>query len=450
MNLVRNNTVFIIILLLFNLYPIKVYAEEELSFQQAVHIALENNNNIKAMRSALSASERDIGIAKSNVMPKFKVAEEFVSTNNPAQVFAYKLNQGRLTQKDFDNAPGSFNNPGNITNFLTGVYFEQPILAKKAHIGIDMAKKEYSAHGYDFLRQQEDLVNKVIQTYLLVDTTAAFLGSTQKAVEDSQEHLRIAKVRYKAELGLYSDVLRAQTALIEAEQKQISAQKNYEVAKRALGLLLGRDESVNISQLLPMIPVKEISYYNQLSLGRNDIKAMEVRAENAKNGIKFAAADFFPTFGVTGGYQLYDNQAPFGAQGNNYFAGGALNWSAFDGNRRKYEKLKAKDRQVEVQEYLEGLKKHVSYRVFESYLTVNETRKNLEMADSALKSAEEGKRLVFKRWEASLSPFVDLMDAQTNLDKSRANFVKCQNDYVSAIINLSFESGILTQELALE
>jgi outer membrane protein TolC len=45
---------------------------------------------------------------------------------------------------------------------------------------------------------------------------------------------------------------------------------------------------------------------------------------------------------------------------------------------------------------------------------------------------------------------VDLMDAQTNLDKSRANFVKSQNDYVSAIINLSFESGILTQELALE
>ena len=205
-----------------------------------------------------------------------------------------------------------------------------------------------------------------------------------------------------------------------------------------------------IEQLMPMVPVKEISYYNNFSQHRNDIKAMEVRVENAKNGIKFATADFFPTFGVTGGYQLYDNQVPFGAQGNNYFAGGALNWNAFDGNRRKYEKLKAKDKQAEVQEYLEGLKKHVSYRVFESYLTVNETRKNFEMADSALKSAEEGKRLVFKRWEASLSPFVDLMDAQTNLDKSRANFVKCQNDYISAIVNLSFESGILTQELALE
>ena len=426
------------------------FAEDAVSLPDAVKIALENNNNIKAMRSALSASERDIGIAKSNVMPKIKAGEELVSTNNPAQVFAYKLNQGRFTSQDLANAPGSFNNPGNITNFLTGVYFEQPILAKKAFIGIDMAKKEYSAQGYDFLRQQEDLVNKVIQTYLLVDTTESFLGAAQKGVEDAQEHLRIANVRYKAELGLYSDVLRAQTSLIEAEQKQISAKKNYEVAKRALGLLLGRDESVNISQLVPVVPVKEISYYNDFSQNRNDIKAMQVRVENAKNGIKFAAADFFPTFGVTGGYQLYDNQVPFGAQGNNYFAGGALNWNAFDGNRRKYEKLKAKDRQSEVQEYLEGLKKHVSYRVFESYLTVNETCKNLEMAQSALKSAEEGKRLVFKRWEASLSPFVDLMDAQTNLDKSRANFVKCQNDYVSAIVNLSFESGILTQELVLE
>lgn len=450
MNFSSKIILFISAIIFFAYSQTMVFADDSVSFSDAVRIALEGNNNIKAMRSALSASERDIGIAKSNVMPKIRAGEDFVSTNNPAQVFAYKLNQGTFTKQNLDNAPGSFNNPGNITNFLTGVYFEQPVLAKKAFIGIDMAKKEYSAHGYDFLRQQEDLVNKVIQTYLLVDTTESFLGAAQKGVEDSQEHLRIANVRYKAELGLYSDVLRAQTALIEAEQKQISAQKNYEVAKRALGLLLGRDESVNISQLLPIIPVKEISYYNNFSQSRNDIKAMEVRVENAKNGVKFAAADFFPTFGVTGGYQLYDNQVPFGAQGNNYFAGGALNWNAFDGNRRKYEKLKAKDRQAEVQEYLEGLKKHVSYRVFESYLTVNETRKNLEMADSALKSAEEGKRLVFKRWEASLSPFVDLMDAQTNLDKSRANFVKCQNDYVSAIVNLSFESGILTQELALE
>lgn len=450
MNLVKKNIVFILIAFSLNFSPLKVLAEDKISLQEAVHIALLNNNNLKAMRSALSASEREIGIAKSNVMPKIRAGEELVSTNNPAQVFAYKLNQGRFTGQDLANAPGSFNNPGNITNFLTGVYFEQPVLAKKAFIGIEMAKKEYSAQGYEFLRQQEDLVNKVVQTYLLVDTTEAFLGAAQKGVEDAQEHLRVANVRYKAELGLYSDVLRAQSAFVESEQKQISAQKNYEVAKRALGLLLGRDTSVNISQLVPVISVKDISFYNESSMCRNDIKAMEVRVENAKNGIKFATADFFPTFGITGGYQLYDNKVPFGAQGNNYFAGGALNWNAFDGNRRKFEKLKAKDRQSEVQEYLEGLKKNVSYRVYESYLTINETRKNLEMAEASLKAAEEGKRLVLKRWEASLSPFVDLMDAQTNLDKSRANFVKSQNDYVSAIINLSFESGILTTELALE
>lgn len=430
--------------------PVFAMAEESVSLSEAVKIALENNNNIRAMRSALCASERDIGIARSTLMPKVRAGEEFVSTNNPAQVFAYKLNQGRFTAQDLANAPGSFNNPGNITNFLTGVYLEQPVFNKKNNIALKMAKKEYSANGYDFLRQQEDLVNKVIQTYLLVDTTESFLGAAQRGVEDSQEHLRIAEVRYKAELGLYSDVLRAKTAFVEAEQKQVSAQKNYAVAKRALGLLLGRDDSVNISQLVPVVPVKEMTYYHEASLGRNDIKAMEVRVENAKNGVKFAAADIFPTVGITGGYQLYDNKAPFGAQGNNYFAGGAIQWNAFDGNRRKYEKLKAKDREAEIQEYLAGMKKHVSYRVYESYLTISETHKNLEMADAALKSAEEGKRLVFKRWEASLSPFVDLMDAQTNLDKSRANFVKCQNDYVSAIVNLCFESGILTKEMQLE
>ena len=422
---------------------------EQLCFKDAVKMALQNNNELQAMKSSLSANERDIGIARSNLMPKVKFDESFVSTNNPAQVFALKLNQTELTSGDFAGAPNSFNNPGNITNFLTTISLDQPIYNRKSNIGIAMAKKEYSAQGYEYLRKQEELVNKVAQTYLMVSTAQEYVNVANIAIKDSKEHLRIANIKFKDGLGLYSDVLRAQTAVTEAEQNLVSACKNLNVAKRAFGLLLGKSESVEIADTIPEIILKNPDYYNQLSAYRNDIKAMEIRVDNAKNNVKLAGSDIYPTLNASGGYQLYDPDAPFAMDGHNYYVGASLNWSAFDGNKSKYEKLKAKDKVVEAQQSLDGFKKAVSYKVYESYQSIEESQKNLELACSALKSAEEGKRLVLKRWENSLSPFVDLMDAQTNLDRTRANVVKSQNDYKAALINLSFESGLIFKDLGI-
>lgn len=423
---------------------------EQMTFKDVIITAINNNNELKAMKNSLSASERDIGIAKSNIMPQVKFNESFVSTNNPAQVFGFKLNQTKLEAQDFAKAPGSFNKPGNITNFLTTVSLDQTIYNRKSNIGISMAKKEYSAQGYDFLRKQEELVDKVSQSYLDVGTAREYLEVAVLDVNDAKEHLRIANLRYKNGLGLYSDVLRAQTAVLEAEQNYITSQKNLKVSQKALGLLLGKKESVDVQSEMPQIEVKPANYYNEISVERNDLKAMQIRFDNAKNNIKMAQSDYFPYINAGGGYQLYDPHAPFGMAGDNYYASASLNWDLFNGNKAKYEKLKAKDSLAAMQDYLNGLKNLVDYQVYEYYQKIEESQKNLELANSSLKSAQEGKRLVLKRWENSLSPFVDLLDAQANLDRSRANVVKSQNNYESALIDLSFKSGIIFKSLGID
>ena len=90
---------------------IKVHDQTQnppINFKEAIVIALENNQELMGMKAALSASEKDIGISRSYLLPKVRVGEDFVTRNNPAQVFALKLNQTRLTSADFAGAPGSF------------------------------------------------------------------------------------------------------------------------------------------------------------------------------------------------------------------------------------------------------------------------------------------------------------------------------------------------------
>jgi len=442
------------VLIIFLSLSLKVAAEDatvkQLDFKESILIALENNNEIRAIKNSLDATEQDIGIARSSLMPKISVGEDFITTNNPAQVFALKLNQTRLTGADFAGAPNSFNHPGNLTNFMTYGMVQMPVFNKQSIEALKMAKIQYSSNGYVYLRKQEELVKNVSIAYLAIGTAQEYITVAESGLKDAQEHLRAATVRNKSGLGLYSDVLRSKTEVAEAEQRLVSANKNYKVAKRMLGLLIGSKNDVEISSKSPVLDLKEEAYYTQLAQERNDLKAMEKQVDNAKNNVKLAQADWFPSLNLSASYNLYNQSYPFGAEGNNYTAGGFLSWSVFDGNKRVYETKKAKDKVKEAQEYLEGLKKTVDFKVFEAFLGVEEANKNFELSQVALQDAQEGERLVLKRWQSGLANFVDLMDAQANLDRARANYVKSQNDLKTQLITLYFESGVIKKELNLE
>jgi outer membrane protein TolC len=201
---------------------------------------------------------------------------------------------------------------------------------------------------------------------------------------------------------------------------------------------------------MPDITVMEMGYYTKASGYRKDIKSMELRSENAKKGIQLAEADFFPSVGIGGSYQLNDHRYPLGSEGDSWQVMAYLRWHLFDGMKWQYEKAKAKHHAVEMEEQLKGLKNFVSYRVYEAYLAVEEAKKNIEFSREALKTAEEGRRLVKIRYETAFSPIVDLLDAQVVNDRARVNLVARENEYRLAIINLAYESGTILADLKIE
>jgi outer membrane protein TolC len=432
--------------LMFLLFCSTARADERpIGLKEAIGIALENNNEIRAFRSSLQAHGEDIGIARSSLLPKINFEERFLRTTNPTYAFMAKLNQQRFEAQDF--AISSLNNPNPTNDFQTTFAFEQPLFVRPAYIGLDMAKTEYSAKNEEYKRKREEVAVRVVEAYLGVVTAREFVRVREEAVKDAREHLRIAELRNKAGLGLYSDVLRASTAVTEAEQRLVSAQKNLTVAKRALGLLLGRDDSVEIVNETLDFPVLGIEYYTTASLSRNDVKSLELRSENAKKDVKLAEAGYFPVIALGGSYQLNDPNKPFGLSGESWSVMAFLRWDLFNGMKREHERSKAKYKVSETEEYLQGVKKAVSFKVFSAYLSVEETRKNLDLSGAALKTAEEGTRLVKVRYEKALSPLVDLLDAQISLDNSRASVVARENEYSMAIATLSYESGTLLQDL---
>lgn len=439
---------FNLLILIFLCIVAPAFAEPQTGFREAVITAFENNNEFRALKNNLSAKKMDIGIEKSKLLPHLGFEENFISTNNPADSFALRLNQKNAKAADLELK--NLQHPREVNNFLTGIYLEQTLFDRKKIVNLSIAKTEFSSQFWEYLRKRDEIVKKVAINFYNVDKAKKLVSAAEKNVEESQENLNLVQLKYNNKKELYSAVLRATTVLNNAKQALVSSKKNLMALKRALGLVLGKQEMVDTTENnSKSIPFMQQNYYNDASIERNDIKSMELKYQNSKNNIKLAEADYFPKIGVLSSYRFYSANAPFGGQGDNYFVSAFVTWEIFDGLKRRDTKSKSELQAMEIWEILEGLKKEVSFQVFDAFLTAEEKKENIQISEDTLKTAEEGRKRVFKRYKESVLDVTDLLNTQTNLNLARANYISQENDYVNALINLSFVSGTIIYDLGI-
>jgi outer membrane protein TolC len=70
------------------------------------------------------------------------------------------------------------------------------------------------------------------------------------------------------------------------------------------------------------------------------------------------------------------------------------------------------------------------------------------VARHAVAEAEEGARLVKKRYENSISLLVELLDAQTALNRSRTELASLEADHAASWARLQYATGTLLKEIA--
>ncbi len=419
----------------------------DISLRDAIGLAMKDNHRINALTFAQEASRNDVDIARGNLLPKVTFEETIMRTNNPTYYFMSKLNQSRFSQQDFEIS--ALNHPNPTNNYRTNLEFEMPLFARKASLGIDIAKDALDGKHHELERIRESVALDVVKAYVGVKTAGAYIGVSNKAIEDAGEHLRVARVRYDTGVGTYADVLRAQVSVTEAESRLAGAQKNLNSSKRFLGLMIGSSEPYGIVDediIIELLPYEE---YNAGAARRADVLSMEKNNETAKKMIKMAQAEYLPLIGVGGNYQFNDRNIPFGSDGDSYQLMAFMRINVFDGLKREHEIAKARYKAKEAAEYLEGLRKQAGFEVYDAYLGVVESEKKLALALDALSAAEEGLRLTAKRYANAMAPMVSLLDVQAATDKARADVAAAKGQHIIALATLEFYAGRILNVLLL-
>jgi len=416
----------------------------KVTLNEAINIALKDNPALKSYKWTIEGQKEDVYSAKGNLYPKFAIEERYQRTNNPTYGFMSKLNQERFTQEDF--RIESLNSPADISDFQTSIGFEQPLFIPGVYQGISMADNELEAQEALFRMKREEVILSLIKTFNMVQTAGEYVITTQKGIEDAREHKRLSLLKLDSGMGLHSDMLRAEVAVKRAEAMLVKAKGNLDVARRSLGLILGRTEPVNVLDDNPQLTLNDLQVYLDASLEREDLKALRLRYENSREAVDMEKSAFLPEIGLRGTYFMNDHRDPFSPEGESYLLMGHLKWNFFDAS--SYHKIKrAKAKVHETDENVRGLEKEINFRVNEAYTRVKEKEQNLSLSRAVLTEAEESLRLVRIRYENSLAPMVDLLDTMLVLNTVRAQMVEAENEYLNAIAVLYYESGMLSKTL---
>ncbi|MEJ5338569.1 MAG: TolC family protein [Aquificaceae bacterium] len=412
----------------------------DITLKEVVDLALKNSPLIKSAQRDLRAQELELKAARGALFPRVKLEETFTRTDMPAYAFMSRLNQERITQQDFD--PGRLNNPSSIDNFETKLTLEVPIwLGGKIQSAQKMAEYEYRAVGFEAGRREEEVIRQVYHAYMEAVLAKEAIKVARQAVEDAREHLRLAEQMHSVGIALLSDVLRAKVYLSKAEENLDKAIRGYQVAKKglevAIGLKLG-DFDVQDESACPAVNLQALK---ERVLGRKDIRALEERLKALEEAYRLTLSDNLPQVYAFAQYFLNSKEYPFGADGKGYLAGIGISWT-FDTGLTTFRKAQANlERKASLQEKLKLLRDSAVFDLEKSYAEYENALDMLRSAEDRIRASQEVLRVMEVRYRNGLARMVDILDAQTELDRARLEKVQAINACHKAYMDILYNAG---------
>jgi outer membrane protein TolC len=334
MKIVNNKIKFLLMGLFLCL---QAQAQEILTIEDAVKIALENNYDIKIAKNDLKIDETNVSSGNAGMLPR---ATASVTDNNSVQ----NLNQTRI-----DGTENSLNNAKN-NSLSYGVLLDWTIFD-----GLRMfARKEQ-------LKELQKLGTAELQLAILTkisDVNATYFNLVQQqqqltALDStlviSNQRLDLAKNRFSIGKASKLEVLNAQVDLNTDKVNLLRQQELYTNTKTALNEILVRDATTPFTVANDLIIDNQLNLSDLMNLAEQQnplLQAQIINKRVAELQLKQVKAGRYPTIRVSTGYNFGQSQSSLGfitqstSRGLNYGFNASLN--LFDGlAQNRNEKIAA-------------------------------------------------------------------------------------------------------------
>ena len=327
---------------------------------------------------------------------------------------------------------------------------QQPVINVSRWYSLAGAKSQVEAAGYDLEGTKQDLIVRVVRSYLAVLRAQDLLDTTEAEVIAVQRQLEQVQQRFDVGLVAITDVLESQAASDSAEVRRIQAAGDHSIFFETLSTLTGISyERLNrLSDNLPIVDPSPIDQeeWVRTALDQNlGIKAAREQLISARKNVRARASDHLPTIdaqvshfnNVTGGSEFLGNQTASTAFALRF------NLPLYNGGAVRSRVKQASAQAEQSQELLTNQQLTVTRDTRNLYIAVatdvvrvRARLKAITSAKSALEATETG-------YEVGTRNIVEVLQAQQFLFASQFDYADSRYNYVINLMLLKQAAGTL-------
>ena len=419
------------------LLPIRMSQAEtlQLTLEECIQIALENNPQIEIARQQYQANQGVLTQAKSFYWPQLSggigYGRQYIDTEFPVDEDNVGSGLLQISQLIFDFGK------------TTGL--------------IDTSSFNLQASGENLAQVYHDLVFDVKSRFYDVLEARRLIGVAEQAVSNFEQQLYRAQRFFESGVRTRIDVTNAEVNLSNEKLNLLRANADYKTALVSLEQVIGtvpnngdyepitnEPPTEELASQKPEMPDSLETLLQTAEVSRPGLKEFQFLIQAAESSITQAKGDYWPTIDAVGDYNKFETDLP--SLSDQWQITARLNWEFFSGFETEGKVAEATAQLREVQAGLRDFELEVTRDVTDSYLRADENREGVDIADQTVELAEENLRLAEGRYKAGIGDLLEFNDAQLLYTQNQSNLVITYYNYLTALARIDRAVGV-TPEL---
>lgn len=407
-------SVFFGCLILFPIISLAKEAEAAFTLKQTIVKALQANIGLKSSQEEIKAADAAKKAQQTYFFPTFGATYRYV--RNDEEFISPEV--GTII-------------PLNEFHFSTTV--TQPLFA-----GFSLLNQyEITKLGFDaaLINEKLTIQNIILNaktTYFLLLKTQKLRNIAMDTVTQLEAHRNVADNFYQVGMIPLNDLLQSEVELANAKQELLIAKNNLNNAEATFNVLLRRpiNAAAEIEDIVDYTPFeKDLDYcFKEAEKNRLEFQITDLDIQTTERKLALIKKDYYPSVNLQGTYlqqgEELDAQGGLGVFGDpsGWSVSVVASWDFWEWGRTNFGKEEQLSRVSQARLRKTEVSDNIQLEVKKAYLRTQEAEKAIVTIEKAIQQAKENFRISNERYKEQMNTSTDVLDAQTLLSRTMANY----------------------------
>jgi outer membrane protein TolC len=420
------------------LVPVCAIAQEPLTVEAAVQVAIAHNASLRAARAGLDEAAARTDEARSGFFPRLSVSEAWQRGDEPVFVFGSLLSSRQFAASNF--AIDALNHPEAVGFFHTTVGVEQLVYdggRQRATVASASLRRDIAVLSVDEATAAITLQTTHTYGRLLVAEAAGRAAGA--GVEAARRDLAGAEHRRNAGMATDADVLSLVVHLADLQQRAIQAAGDAAIARAELNRLMGAAVDAPIVAAAPTLAALPPTSDLAGLLAEADAARPEIKRAVAETAQSQATAPLIPQVAAQAAFDWSGTQ--FGHRAGSWIVGGQVRWTLSTGGAELASRKATAAAMLRAAAEADDVRAAVQVEVVTAAGHLESARAREAVGRAAAEQARESQRIIRDRYEQGLAGVTDVLRASGAVLDAEANRTAAVVDAITAAALLRHAVG---------